>query len=141
MKPISRAGFTMLELVAALLILGAIMALVAQVAQWSMLERGRLSARQAALETATNLLESARAMPWENLTAAWAAAQGLPTEVDALPLGSKLLVRVEADKLSQRTKRVTVQVLVPMYPGQPEATVELVGLYSARSVHAKEGKP
>ncbi|MBI3406988.1 MAG: prepilin-type N-terminal cleavage/methylation domain-containing protein [Planctomycetes bacterium] len=136
-----KRGFTMLELLAGLALLAVAMVLVIQIAQWSMLERGRALVRQAALETAANILESARAMSWEDITEEWAAQPRRAAPDSSLPPEAKLLVHVDAFKNAPATKRVVVQVAFPTQPGPPYSVVELTGLFSARTATAKEATP
>jgi prepilin-type N-terminal cleavage/methylation domain-containing protein len=135
-----RRGFTLAELTVALGVLGVVLLLVTQVAYLVLRERQRTGAREEALEAAANVLEAARACPWEELTPAWAARQRL-ADVSAgqLPDG-RLDVRVEPEPAHRLTRRVTVEVRWSDGDG-PERSVRLVGLRSARSAAAGGGQP
>jgi prepilin-type N-terminal cleavage/methylation domain-containing protein len=135
-----RQGFTILETMLALGILATAMVLAAQVGYWSMADRLRGEARQEALELAANILESARAVRPEDLTAEWAAAQQLPASSVLRPRQGKLTVRVESEETRPLVKRVTVLVEWQQDDGSPVRPVKLVGLFAARSAPA-EGKP
>lgn len=140
-SPHRSAGFTIVEVMAAVVILALLMVLVAELGYWSMTERRRAAARQVALEAAGNVLESARALPWEELTPEWAAAQQLPAEAKAeLPDGS-LRVVVEPEKDRPRTKRVLAEVRWQVEEGKPSPRVELAGLFSTRAARVSGGKP
>jgi prepilin-type N-terminal cleavage/methylation domain-containing protein len=134
------SGFTMLEVLIALGILSVALLMVAQVGLWSWRERARSALRSEALETAANILEAARAQRWEALTPAWAAAQRLPESLSSRLVESKLSVRVEPEPARPHVKRVTVTIHGSMDTGDSLATVQLVGLVSARSA-AAESKP
>jgi len=132
-------GFTIMELVIAFGLLASFIALVSQTAYWSMKERGNVSSRQAALETAANFLERAGSLPFDELTADWAAKQKLDDTV--LSAEAVLAIHVETEKAAPRTKRVSVRIGYPTEPGVPLTTVELVGLFSDRMAPAKGDQP
>jgi prepilin-type N-terminal cleavage/methylation domain-containing protein len=134
------SGFTIMELIAALAILAIVMVIVAQIGYFSMTERLRSSTRQVALEQASNILESARATPWDKLTAEWAAARKLPEEKGFFLPDGRLSVRVEPEKSPANAKRVTVLVEWQVQEGIPQQ-VRLVGLVSDRAMAVTGGKP
>lgn len=136
-----RRGFTVMETLVSLGLLTAVLVLVAQVAVWGIGERRRADARQDALEAAANLLESARAAPWESLTDDWAAAQRLPEPLTERLSGWKLTVRVEPEAPRSLVKRVSIEVTWTHDDGSPARPVRLVGLFAARSAQASGGKP
>jgi prepilin-type N-terminal cleavage/methylation domain-containing protein len=126
-----RSGFTVLEIVAAVAILGIAMLVEAQVVTWALAERSRADQVQAALELAANVLEEARATPWESLTPEWAAERKIPDSLR--PRDWRLGVQVEPEKSRPRTKRVTVEVHWAPESGVPTRPARLVGLFTARS--------
>ena len=131
-----RPGFTAMECMVVLAVLVVMMTLLAQVSAWSLGQRGQNRIREDVLEAADNILESARATPWEGLTPEWAAGQRLPESLTArLPKG-RLTVRVEPEASRPHTRRVTVEIT--WKDTQP---VRLVGLFSARTAEAAGGKP
>ena len=134
-----RTGFTIVELLVCLAVLMVVMLLIAQTAGWSAAERSRAAARRAAHEAATNVLESARAVPFAGLTEAWAKARTLPTDDVFLPADAALAVKVEPDEKFAPIKRVTVEVRWQDASG-PEETVRLVGLVGPRERQEKEEK-
>jgi type II secretory pathway pseudopilin PulG len=139
-KP-NRAGFTIVELVAAFTILAVVLVVVAQTSVWSFGERRRNGARQAAVELAENVLQTARSRSWEDLTPAWAEAQKLPKEwQDTFPKGS-LAVKVVGEKGLANVKRVTVTIRWHSDPGSiPPTVIEMSALFSARTADTKGGK-
>jgi hypothetical protein len=114
--------------------MGVVMALVARASYGAMIERMRSATRQGALEAAANTLETARALPWEDLTPEWAAAQRLPEAWTKLQSDGRLEVRVEPETTAPRTKRVTVTIRWDFKPGMPPQELQLVTLFSARDV-------
>jgi len=134
----SHPAFTIVEMVAALSILGMVAVLIAQVGAWSLQEIARNAARQVALEWATNQLEAARALPWSDLTEAWVQKQKLPD--DLLPQG-KLSLKVQTEKERPYLKRVTVLVSWQLEETLPPHQVSLVGLFSARKSPKSAGEP
>jgi type II secretory pathway pseudopilin PulG len=127
------SAFTMLEMTLALAILMVAMALVAEVGFYSARDRSRSAARQDALDVAANALEAARAISWDALTPEWAARQTVPEAfAERLP-GARLTMRIEREPDVPLTKRVTVSVRWLTPAGAPTRSVELVGLFNARS--------
>jgi prepilin-type N-terminal cleavage/methylation domain-containing protein len=105
-----RRGFTLAEVGIALAILAGAAVLVVQLTTWVLAERARTDARLEATDAAANLLEQARARPWDDLTDEWAKAQRLPDHLAARWPEGKLAVRVEPERDRPRVKRVTVEV-------------------------------
>jgi type II secretory pathway pseudopilin PulG len=132
-----RAAFTILEITATLAIIAVLAVVVAQCVAWSLRERARAAAQQAALELAANVLEAARAQPWAQLDKTWADAQTVPTEMAALLPQGKVQVKLEAGQL---TRRVTVEVHWQEGPGAPPHHVQLTTVLSARELPKTGGK-
>jgi prepilin-type N-terminal cleavage/methylation domain-containing protein len=139
--PAGRHGFTLLETMVALGILGVVLLVLAQLAYLLLCERQRDAARQEAVEEAANVLEAARACSWEDLTPAWAARQRLPGPLAGRLRDGRLEVRVEPEASRPQTRRVTVEVRWSLEDGKPARPVQLVTLRSARSAPATGGKP
>jgi hypothetical protein len=129
-----------MELIAALAILAIVMVMIAQIGYYSLVERLRSTTRQTALEQAANVMELARATPWDKLSSEWAAAQELPKHEDFFLPDGKLAVKVELEKPLPNAKRVTVEIRWQVREAIVER-VELVGMVSARSVGITGGKP
>jgi prepilin-type N-terminal cleavage/methylation domain-containing protein len=140
-SPAGRRGFTITETMVALGILGVVLLLLAQLAILVLRERQRSEAHQDALEAAANVLEAARACPWDDLTPAWAARQRLPEPVAGRLPDGRLEVRVEPEQSRPHTRRVTVEVRWSLGDDRPAQSVSLVGLRSARSAPATGGQP
>lgn len=130
-----RRGFTVMETTLAIGILAVGLVLVAELVTWSLAERARLLRRQEAIEAAANIMEAARACPWEQLDADWAARQRLPESLAARLREGRVAVRVEREKHAPALKRLTVVI-----EGKNMPPVQLTGLYSAR-VAKTGGKP
>jgi hypothetical protein len=125
----------------AVAILGVVLLLVAQLGCEFLKERQRSTARQEALEAAANVLEAARACPWDELTSAWADQQRLPESLSDRLRQGRLDVRVEPEASHPHTKRVLVEVHWSLEDNKPARPVQLVGLRSARSAPATGDKP
>jgi hypothetical protein len=124
----------------ALGVLGLVLLLLAQIGIQVLRERQRDAAHQDALEAAANVLEAARACPWDDLTAAWAARQRLPESMTGRLRDGRLEVRVEPEASRPHTRRITVEVRWSLDDDRPAPPVRLVGLRSARSAPATGGK-
>jgi hypothetical protein len=107
--------------------------LVAQLATRSLAERARSDERVAAIEAAANLLEAARARPWADLTADWAAGQRLSDDLAGRLREARFTVGVEPDADRPRVKRVTVDLRWRHGDGAQARAVTLVGLFAERS--------
>jgi hypothetical protein len=118
-------------------ILAAVMLVIAQVACDVVLERWRSTERQEALEAAANVLEAARACPWDDLSPTWASRQTLPESLAARLRNGKLQVNVEPAR--PHTRRITVQIRWSHGDGRPAPPVKLVGLRSARTTGTSGG--
>ncbi|MBM4071974.1 MAG: type II secretion system protein [Planctomycetes bacterium] len=135
-----RPGFTMLELIVAIAVLGTAMVVVAQTSFWSFRERGRNASRQLALELAANALETASALPFAGLTADWAAAQQLPDSVAESLSDGRLVVRVEDVPAFRPCRKVTAEVHWKVDRLVPES-VRLTTLIGPSTLAIKGGSP
>ena len=136
-----RPGMTLVEVTVTLAIMGILAVIVAQCAVWSLEQRGRIAAEQAALELADNILESARAQPFEKLDQAWADAQTIPAEMEALLPDGKVQVKVESDQPVALCRRVTVAVTWRFELYLPPHSVELTSVLCDRVAAKAGGKP
>ena len=125
-------GFTVMEVVVALSILAVATLLAAQLATWSFSDRIRNQDRRLAEELAANVLESARACPWEELTPRWASEQELPSVLAERQW--KLKVEVAAEKSTPLVKSVTVHVQPWYATSTLPQPVRMTGLFSSRSL-------
>jgi prepilin-type N-terminal cleavage/methylation domain-containing protein len=128
-----RRGTTLVEMLLALAALAVAAVLAAQLGTGALSERTRADARLDALDAAGNVLESARAAPWDGLTPDWAAGQKLPAFAADRLTGGALTATVEPEPGRPRVKRVTVEVRWNHRDGQPARPVRLVGLFAARA--------
>ena len=133
-----RGGFTLMEITAALGILGVALVLVTQVVVWVVQERTRLANHQEAQELAVNALEEAHAHPWNDLNPEWAKQQRLP----ALYVGRgwRIEVRVAPEESQPLVKRVTAVIHWKSMVGPTPPPLELSAVFASRSAGAKGGK-
>jgi prepilin-type N-terminal cleavage/methylation domain-containing protein len=135
-----RPAFTVIECIVALALILIVSAIVAQTIVWGLQERSRSAAHYAALETAANILEEARAQPFDKLDKTWADAQHVPTGMDAVLPEGKVTATIAPEPKLAGVKRVTVVVSWQFAP-QPADTVELTTLISARTAKKTGGAP
>ena len=83
------------------------------------------------MELAANVLEEARAQPWDQLNQAWADGRTVPSEMSALLIDGKMIVKVEPD--SSRTRRVNVEIRWKSEHDAAVQSVQMSTLLSARS--------
>ena len=132
---------TLVEITVTLGIVVVLGVIVAQCVAWSMRERTRMSAHQAALELADNILEAARAQPWKQLDQAWGDAQTIPAAMAGLLPDGKVVVKVKAGQQEPEARHVTVTVDWHFEPHLPPQSVELTTVLSGRSAKKAEAKP
>lgn len=122
-----RCGWLTTESIVALAILAVVAVAVASLAGEALVERKRAADRQDALEATANVLEAARAKPFDDLTPAWATSQQLPEALAARWPNARLSVHVEDEPNRPRFKRVTVEIT-----GVEPCTVSLTGFFASR---------
>jgi type II secretory pathway pseudopilin PulG len=136
-----RQAFTVMEVMVALGLLSVAMVLLSQIAVGELVERKRQQSRQLVLEAAANVLESARASPFESITPQWAVAQRLPEPLAARLLDAKLNVTVAPYSTQPKLKRVAVEITWRHEGNTPARPVLLTGFFSARTASQAETKP
>jgi len=132
-----RRGFTIVETAAGLATLAVAGVLIAQLLTWLVNERTRADQRQAAIEWAVNVLEAARARPWEELTAEWAARQTLPAALADRYRQPGAEVRVEAVPGRPYLKQVTAVLRWRNHDGTPTRPVTLTTRLADRSAEVR----
>jgi prepilin-type N-terminal cleavage/methylation domain-containing protein len=128
-----RCGFTLMEVGVSLAVLSVCMLLVMQLGYLSLRERSRRNDEQIALECAANVLEAARAEPWESLTPEWATAQELPEPAREQLADATMSVTIEPEPSQALTKRVTVVIRTKHIGSVEVEAARLVALISART--------
>jgi prepilin-type N-terminal cleavage/methylation domain-containing protein len=136
-----RVGMTLVEVTVTLAILAVLVVIVAQCIAWSLRERGRAATHQAALELATNMLEAARAQPWEQLDQTWADGQTIPSEMKLLLPEGKAHITVEPGQPEPGTRRVTAEVTWQFEAHLPPRSVQLTTILSGRVGKKTGGQP
>jgi hypothetical protein len=103
-----RAAFSVLEVIAACVMLATAMVITVHVLTLSWAQSREIERRQFAVQEAANLLERLTGAPWETLDAELAAAQQLrPEDLSRLP-GGELDVVIEPGGDAPRSKRIAV---------------------------------
>lgn len=120
-----REGFTFAELMGAIVVLGAILAIGMQTLSWSVRHGAAIERRRTALREAENMLERFAALGWDALTPEAAAAAELSEPARRrLPQG-RLQVQVEEVPAPLAARRLTVVVTWGDRAGQLVAPVRL----------------
>jgi prepilin-type N-terminal cleavage/methylation domain-containing protein len=128
-----RHGFTLTECAIALAVLATCAVIVAKLATETLADRSRLEARFEAEQIAANVLEQARAVPWDGLTPTWASERQLPPEVLQRWPNTRLVVRVESEPNRARVKRIVVEVRWEGEKFTKWPAVGLTALFAARN--------
>jgi type II secretory pathway pseudopilin PulG len=137
----ARHAVTLVETTVALAVLAVLGVIVAQCVVWSVRERARLASHQTALELCANVLEAARAQPWERLDKKWADGQSIPSEMTELLPQGKLVVTLEPGQPLPQSRRVTVEVRWQSVANVPPQSVRLTGIFSGREAKKIGGQP
>jgi hypothetical protein len=132
-----RLGYTIVEMMVASALAMVVLGSIASLAAWNFRERANHFARQIAMESADNVLEAARALPWDQLTPEWAKSRQV-AEDPSLPDG-KLAVTIADESGEKGLKRVVVTVSWSIAADRPRLDVELVGFFADRSLPSKGG--
>ncbi len=134
-----RTGFTLVEVTVSLAVIAIVGVILAQVVAVSLRERARSASRQAALELAANLLESARAEPLHTLNADWAKSQTVPTAMAELLPGGNVLAAVSPDAKALNAKYVSIEIRWREADGMPEESVRLATVIGPREAKIAGG--
>jgi prepilin-type N-terminal cleavage/methylation domain-containing protein len=136
-----RRAFTLLEMTVALAILAVLIVIIAQCFSLSFRERARAASHHVATELAANILEAARAQPFDKLDQSWADSQVIPTYSAELLRQGKVIVTVEPEKSTPNLKRVQVEVRWRFEEHLPMNSVHLTTLIAPREARSKGGEP
>ena len=122
---IRREGVFLIEVAAALVLLGALAAIVAQTVAWSAAERRASERREMALAEAANAIERLAAADWDSLAPEAATEETLsPVAKQMLPRG-RITHEIQATTGSPPAKRIAIEVLYRNPAGEAEAPVRL----------------
>lgn len=135
-----RYGYMLIEIGAAMVLLAMAMVVVMQLGYWSLRQRAQAVAEQVAIELAANVLEAARAQPWESLTSDWAASQQIPPSLQPSLPGGMLTVQIEPEESLTETKRVTAEIRWMLDEEIQSRPIRLEGLFTARSAPSAGGQ-
>jgi len=135
-----RSAYSFFDMTVALSVLLTVLVIAAQAAVWSLSERVRTEARQEAIETVANVMESARGVSWDGLDA-WAREQKPPEALASRLDKARLVVRVEAEPARPACKRVSAELTWTGADGKAASPVRLTAVFSPRSAEAKGGQP
>ncbi|MGL4424080.1 MAG: type IV pilus modification PilV family protein [Gemmataceae bacterium] len=114
-----RRGITVLDMIAALSVLLAILAIVAPLAVSTLSSRTHAEERLHALILAENELEAAKALSNKDRTAAWAAGRQLPADFRERFPQARLKVSIQPEPNTPNLQRVTVQIRWEPYEDGP----------------------
>ena len=131
-----RKGFSLLELVVAAIVLGAILAVVLKFYAAMAAREVAVRHRDVAAREAANVLERLWQWPWDQLTAEKARDLRLCEEAEQALPGAELAVEISQPAQEPDAKRIAVEIRWPERPDEPPAPVRLVA-----SRYRNAGKP
>lgn len=137
----ARRGFTLIEMIAAAAILGAVMAVAYQAVVAAAGQQRALVRRQTALREAANAVERLAALPWQGLTPQAAGALVLSPEARASLPDGEIHAEVTPDPDEPAARRIRVEVRWPDAAGRWEAPVRLAAWRFAPASGGKEKQP
>jgi prepilin-type N-terminal cleavage/methylation domain-containing protein len=146
-RPRGRAGFTLLELMASAVVLGAAAVMTAQVALWSRAAARTADQERLAWHEASNCLERLTAEAYEAVTPARAGQFRLSEECSAALSAGQLTVTVKPVEQTLPGKRITVEVTWEAgaaqrrLAAQPRRAVRLTTILYAPPLRRGGGKP
>jgi Tfp pilus assembly protein PilV len=123
---IARRGMSLLELIAAGVLLAAILSLGLEFLAAAAGQRRATRQRQAAIQEADNLMERLYARPWEDLTPERVGDLRLGDEAGRLLPGGELSIDVAQSADLPDAKRLSVSIHWQDRSGQPANPVRLV---------------
>jgi prepilin-type N-terminal cleavage/methylation domain-containing protein len=133
-EPFPGAGFTILEMIVAMLLLGTAMAIVVPVLGWMGVESRLALQRQEAAQELHNLMDELTARPYAELTPEAAGKIELPDALKRQLPGAKLAVEITETDTS--AKRIQARLSWNRQNGQALAPLRLTAW-----VHQREGQP
>lgn len=123
--PHRRRGFTLLELMATVILLGTVLLTLAPVLRWAALQRRDADHRQAGLLEVQNALERLTALPYESITAEAAADVRLSDSTRSLLREPRLTISVTETDDEPAGKRVSAELRWQDRAGNDAAPVRL----------------
>jgi hypothetical protein len=120
-----RAGYSLIELTIAGLLLGTAMGLIAPSLIWVARERRAAERRQEALQEVQNILERLTAQPWESVTSEAAGRIRLDERLSSQLPEARLTVEVSMLPDDPDAKRLFVELRWVNGPGKNAAPVRL----------------
>jgi prepilin-type N-terminal cleavage/methylation domain-containing protein len=103
-----RTGFTLLELVTTLVLIGVLMAIVVPLLAWTGAIRVSTDHRELAIQESANLLEQLTTRKWESITQTSADELELSPQAKSSLPGATLQIEVAPAEIDLPAKRVTV---------------------------------
>ena len=136
-RPVTRRGFTLIELIATCILLGVVFSVSIPLLTVVAHERRSVEQRQFALQHAANLLERATTKSWSDLPVGNQELADAPVDVQTLLPGLERQVEVAELPETLRSKQVTVSIRWKSRTGQLVAPIRL----SAWVYPIGEGQP
>ena len=122
----NRRAFTLLELIAASVLIGMMLMLCVQVATVTAAARRRAETRMIAMQQSANVMERLAAVPWEQLSEENIEKLELDKQVRRLLSGAKLEIELATPPDEPQAKRITVSIGWSDRTGQAVRPVRVV---------------
>lgn len=121
-----RRGFTVLEVLVAIILVATLLTVSLEFLHALALQRRSLSDRRLALQEAGNCMERIAVWPWDELTTERLSGIDLSPEIRRALPSAKLSIRVSPTPEPPQGKVVSVTIRWQEQPEQPERSVRLV---------------
>jgi prepilin-type N-terminal cleavage/methylation domain-containing protein len=127
------AGFTLIELMVAMMMLGSLMVTLVPLLSWVNAQRRAAAARQVAVHAAINVLEHFSARSWNDVTQDAADAVTLSVDSAALLREPRLKVTVQLVEKQPISKRIAVELRWKNRAGNDLSPVRLTSFVYRRT--------
>jgi prepilin-type N-terminal cleavage/methylation domain-containing protein len=122
---IKRRGLSLIEVSAAIVLLGALATIVMQSLEWTLVERREAERREIALVEAGNAMERLAAANWESLAPRASAEEPLSAIAKEMLPGGRLTTEVKAAGDDPAARRIVVEVRWLNRAGETDQPVRL----------------
>jgi Tfp pilus assembly protein PilE len=122
---IRRLGMSLMEVSAAIVLLGALATVVMQALEWTLVERREAQRRETAMVEAANAMERLAAEKWESLAPHASAAEPLSAVAKETLPGGRLTTEVTAAGDNPAARRIVVEVHWLNRAGEEDKPVRL----------------
>ena len=120
-----RRGFTLIECLAAVALVAAVLALTMQLVHASAVQRRAVQQRELAIQELANLMERLSILPWQDLSPEKARSMQLSEHARGALPGAELTIDVTASSEGPQAKRILISLRWEDESGRPATPLRL----------------